>query len=198
VGDRAVLYQDGLCSFCSAGLGGRNSTERVIDGALKSDFGFLWGRSPFVPIVSEAFLNFFGPILGTSMKAIHCQTTKKTKKKIWELELRGRLPLVCNKNATYATGVLCPRCKTARYGGFVDKTIRETYLHAVERSAVGRIKKGAFVAASGAHFYIIVNEKVAQRIRNSKLKGVLLDRLALLAKDEIGAYNIRTLTKDDV
>lgn len=198
-GASEVLYRQGRCSFCRAGLGGRNETERLVDGTLKGDLGFVWNALPGAGLVSAAFLKFFRPLLGNAMRAIPCRSEKPGKKPMWEIELKGTLAFVCHKKADYSVGVICPKCETARYGSFVYEPIRKGLGYAISRRDVAKLKKPIAVVQTGESTDIIVNAKLAEKLKkHSGLKGILFERVAILPEDEIGKFDVRKLRKSDV
>lgn len=197
VGDSTALYRDGLCSFCRAGLGGRTGVERVVTGSLKGDLGFVWGALPSAWIVSDAFIDFFRPIFGTAMRVHPCRSERRSRKRMWELELEATVPLVCHKKATHNNGVVCPKCRTARYGGFVYEPIQKYLGTAVSRSAIDGLATPAVIAGAGDRAEILVNEALSLAVKRS-LKGILLKRIALLAANETGPFKIVKLKKSDV
>lgn len=199
VGASEALYRQGRCSFCRAGLGGRNETERLVDGELKGDLGFVWNALPGARLVSAAFLKFFRPLLGDAMRAIPCRSRKPGQKPTWEIELTGSLSFVCHKQATHSAGVVCPKCGTARFGSFVYEPIRKGPGHALLRSDVERLKQPLAIVQTGETCDIIVTEKLAEKLKKrSGLKGILFERVAILAENEVGDFDVRMLLKSDV
>jgi hypothetical protein len=198
-GETAPLYRKGLCSFCRAGLGGRTEMERVIGGRLKGDLGFVWNSLPGASIVSEGFLKFFRPLLGDALRAIPCRSEKPGKSPMWELELTGSLSFVCHRQTNYAVGVACSKCKTARYGSFVFEPIKKGLGYAVSRGDIERLQQPIAIVQTGESSDIIVAAELADKLRkSSRLKGILFDRVAILAEAEIGRFDVRKLRKSDV
>lgn len=197
-GPSVSLYREGQCSFCRAGLGGRNDTERVITGELKGHLGFVWWVLPSVTLVSDPFLAYLRRRLKDKVRAFPCRAATRPRKQMWELELTGEVAQVCHRDATHNDGVVCPRCGTARFGGFVHPPIQKGYSYAISRADLPRLKRGLAIAEAGEDRDLIVDRKTAADIKARGFKGVLFDRLALLPPREIGRFKIRKLKKSEV
>ncbi len=196
--ERATLFRGGTCSFCGAGLGGRNETERVVDCGLKHDLGFVSWALPGATVVSEALLKFLRARLGDALRAIPCRAERRVKQPMWEVELAGQVPLVCHKHGEFNDGVVCPKCETARFGSFVYEPVQKGLQYAVSRADLARMKKGAAVAFAGETRQILVDADTAAAIKSKGLKGVLLKRVALLPPEEIGGFKVRKLKRSEV
>ena len=197
VGETAELYRDGLCPFCHTGLGGRNDTARIVDRNLRGDLGFVWSASSHVTVVSESFVRFFRPLLGSSMRTAPCRAERRSRKLMWELELTGGIPLACHKHGTHAGGDVCPKCGTMRFGFFVYEPIQKGLTYAIARSEADALTSTVAIVRTGDSGKIIVRESLAHRIKKS-LKGVMLDRLAILPAAEVGRFKISKRKKSDV
>jgi hypothetical protein len=196
VGDRAALFSEGLCSYCGAGRGQRTSTPRVLDGIPKSDFAFIWQEQPSAYIVSENFADFFRPLLGGNLQTLPCLPSTTTKKRFFELDLRPAISLQAHRDATNTFGTMCPCCKRESAGLFVCPSIGKGILTAVERSKLTSLDRNATIASGGLTRRICINAQVAQRLKTkSRLKGVLLDRLAKLAPEHLGKFKLATPDK---
>ncbi len=197
-GERADFFREGLCSFCKAGRGGRTKSPRTLTDIPRSDYAFIWGENPGTWIVTEAFLNFFGPLLGKTMSSLPCLTAKPSKKNFFELELTGTLRVVTHREGTHNEAWICPKCQVTRHSTFICEKIQKGLTSAVSRPALLDMKGVAHVLARPWWPGIMVNASTAARLRSSKLKGVLLDRVALLPKEEIGDFPLRKLRKKDL
>lgn len=196
--ERATLYRDGVCSFCGAGLGGRNETARVVDCGLKGDLGFVWNALPGGTVVSDALLRFLRSRLGDALRAIPCRAERRTRGPMWELELTGQVPLVCHKRGAFNDGVVCPQCQTARFGTFVYEPVQKGSQRAVSRVDIAPFSRGVAVAFAGEERNVLVDAKMAAAIKGRGLKGVLLKRVAILPPDEIGGFKLRKLKRSEV
>lgn len=195
-GDRSLLYHQGLCPLCKTGLGGRNEVSRVLP-LLRSDFGFVWWENPDVRLVSAAFLKFFGSYLPKSARTIPCIPAKRVPQKFFELVLPADVSNACPADADDAPGRICPRCKQAGAGYFVCTRIKKGMAHGVIREDLLALRGSLHVTDGGNDRDILIDEKLAARLRKSKLKGVLLDRLVLIPRQEAGKYKFTKIKKGD-
>lgn len=195
-GDRALLYHRGLCPLCKAGLGGRNDVPRILP-PLRSDLGFVRWENPDACLVSEAFLKFFRPYLPKHSRIIPCMPAKKASQKFFELILPADVPNACPADAEVAPGRICPRCKQTRAGYFVCARIQKDMTHGVIREELLALRGSLHVTDGGNVRDIVIDEKLATRLRRSKLKGVLLDRLVLIPRREAGKYKFTKAKKSN-
>lgn len=194
VGDRAPLFEEGLCGYCGAGCGKRTSVPRVLDWVPKSDFAFVWSERPYAYIVTEKFLDFFGPLLGRRMRTIPCTPggkATKAKKIFFELDLTPDVPLAVHKEATQVLGIVCPSCKREYLASFVCHAIAKGLFDGVERDKLTGFDRGILIAAGGLSRSIFVDAALAKRMKaKSGLKGVLLHRLVMLEAVQVGKYKL--------
>jgi hypothetical protein len=196
VGDRAALYSEGVCSYCTAGQGKRTDVPRVLDWVPTSDFAFIWQERPSAYIVTEKFLQFFSPVLGSQLRAMPCVPGKKTRKQFFELELAPEIPLTTHKNATKMFGVVCPSCKRESASIFVCPAVGKGLYTAVERTKVASMDRQGIVVAGGLTHRICINAELAKKLKaSSGLKGVLLDRLVMLRADQLGTFKLAEAEK---
>lgn len=196
VGDRSKFYSDGLCPYCGAGRGERTSVPRVIDGVPKSDMAILSGEMRGAYIVSDKFAKFLGRLLGRRMQKVICSSAKKSKKVFYEILLTPDILLEAHKAAEQTHGVACSTCKQKRCGQFVCHEIAKGVWHAVDRQKLVHRKQKVVIASGGSRRKICVNDRIANKIKTeSGLKGILLDRLAMLNQDQIGEFKLAKASK---
>jgi hypothetical protein len=93
--------------------------------------------------------------------------------------------------------MVCPKCDTRIYSSFVCERIQKGMTHGVVREQLLARKESVHVAGPVSGPDILVDEKVAARLRRTKLQGVLLKRLALIPKDEAGGFKLTKIKKGD-